>query len=101
MKYEHCSKRCIVDYFQYYRNSYEETELENVNFNSSDDRFSIHLYFENSAWYPDTALIYANATTKKYGKSSPILWLPLATYKLDVHNLPALEEKISTLSLFV
>ncbi len=101
MKYENCSKRCVVDYFQYYKYSYDEPEIDYVQFNSSDNRFSIYLYFSTSAWYPNTAHIYSNATTKKYGTSMPILKLPLDKYKLDVSKLEELEEKISTLSLFV
>lgn len=100
MKYENCSVRCIVDYFQHYKSSYEETELDYISYYTPDDKFHIYTYF-NHDMYKYLSHIYANETTRKYGRSSPILRLPMDKYPLDVTNLKAVHEKISTLSLFV
>jgi hypothetical protein len=100
MKYENCSERCVVDYFQYFKQSYDELEVDYITYNTPDDKFHIYTYF-NHGMYQYFSHIYANETTKKYGKSSPILTLPWDKYPLDVTNLKAVNEKISTLSLFV
>lgn len=100
LKYENCSVRCDVDYFQYYKNSYDELELEYISFNTPDVRFHVYMYFDNY-WTANMIYVYSNAATKKNGSSMPILKLPLDTYKLDVTKLDALQEKISTLSIFV
>jgi len=100
LKYENCSARCVVDYFQYYKTSYDDPELEYITFNTPDDKFSVYQYFDN--WiHKNQSLVYANETTRKYGSSMPILWLPLDKYPLDVTKMDELYEKISTLSLFV
>lgn len=100
LKYENCSARCTVDYFQYYKGSYDEPEVDYIHFNTPNNKFGIYMYFD-SCMYKNLAHVYSNATTRKYGYSSPILTLPLDTYKLDVTKMAALYEKISTLSLFV
>ena len=100
MKYENCSKRCAVDYFQYYKSSYEESAVDYITYNTPDDRFSIYTYFDHGM-YKYLSHIYANETTRKYGRSSPILKLPLDKYPLDVTDIKAVHQKISTLSLFV
>lgn len=100
MKYENCSERCVVDYFQHYKRSYDETEVEYITYNTPDDRFHIYTYF-NHGMIKYFSYIYANETTRKYGQSSPILKLPWDKYPLDVTNIKTVHEKISTLSLFV
>jgi hypothetical protein len=89
-----------VDYFQYYKESYDEPELAYINFNTPNEKFHVYMYFDMFG-HKNLAHIYSNATTKKYGKSSPILELSLDKYKLDVTKMAELYEKISTLSLFV
>jgi hypothetical protein len=99
-KYEHCSKRCVVDYFQYYNISYEETQLSYIVYNTPDEKFHICSYF-NFWGYKNVSHIYANATLKKYGTSMPLLKLPMDRYPLDVINIEKVQERIATLATFV
>ena len=101
MKYENCSERCVVDYFQYYKKSYDEPELEYITYNTPDDKFHIYTYFGDHWMYKNLSHIYANETTRKHGSSMPILKLPLDKYPLDVTDIEAVHKKIATLALFV
>ena len=106
MKYENCSKRCVVDYFQYYKQSYDEVEIDYISFNVPNQKFGVYIYFDHPIRLDDgvhtnIALVYSQDTLKKYGRAMPILRLPLREYPLDVTKMDQLYEKISTLSLFV
>ena len=100
LKYENCSKRCTVDYFQYYKVSYDEPEVDYVSLQTPDDRFGIYIYYDHDM-YKNLVHVYSNATTEKYGISSPILKLSLEKYPLDLTNIKSISDKISTLALFV
>lgn len=97
-KYENCSVRCNVDYFQYYRNSYEEEHVEYITFNTPRKRFNLYIYFDHYL-YKNIVHVYSEAELKKYGVASPMLVLDSST--IDIYKLDKLEEKISTLALFV
>lgn len=100
MKYENCSARCVVDYFQYYKQSYDELEVEYITYNTPNKKYSVYTYFDH--WmYQHISHVYANILTETYGKSSPILYLPYDKYPLDVTDLQKTQDKISTLALFV
>lgn len=102
LKYENCSERCVVDYFQYYDKSYDEPELKYIHYNTPDNVFSVISHFDNDFYsFKNVSYIYSNATTKKYGFSSPILTLPMDKYPLDVTDIKAVHQKISVLSTFV
>lgn len=99
-KYENCPIRCVVDYFQYYKKSYEETEVDYINFNTLDNKFHVYIYFDHYM-YKNLIHVYSNATLRKYGIASVMLKLPLDKYPLDVSNLQSVNEKIATLALFI
>ena len=100
MKYENCSARCVVDYFQFYRDSYDELEVAYITYNTPNKKYSVYTYF-NHDMYQYLSHVYANILTKTYGHSMPILRLPLDKYPLDVNDLQKIQDKISTLALFV
>lgn len=97
MKYENCSARCNIDYFQYYRNSYDE-EVEYITFNTPSGKFNLYVYY-NHYIYSNIVHVYSDAELKKNGIASPILVLDSSM--INVYELDKLEEKLSTLSLFV
>src|SRR5271157_4105713 len=81
-KYKNCSKRCVVDYFQYYTGSYEDEELEYISVNTPDDEFSFYYYINYGAHPPKTILAYSNLELKKHGLAMPFVYL--YDFTLDV-----------------
>lgn len=100
MKYENCKARCVVDYFQYYKLSYNEIEVDYITYNTPNKKYNVYTYF-NHWMYKYLSHVYANVLTETYGISSPILKLPYDTHPLDVSDLEKIQDKISTLALFV
>jgi len=98
-KYENCNKRCTVDYFQYYTQSYDEPELYYITFYTPKDLFHIYTYFKPSfSIKAGTTNIYSNAITEKHGTSLPVF--TFQDFKYDLNNLEKLEEKLNIWMLF-
>ena len=101
LKYDNCSARCKVDYFQYYKSSYEE-DVEYIAFNTSNEKYHLYSYFDAPSWsgvsYKDMTHIHITADLKKNGTSMPLL--RIKNFQIDLSNLEKLEEKISLYVLF-
>jgi hypothetical protein len=98
MIYENCEARCPIDYFQYYRSSYDDKNVEYITFNTPRDKFNLYVYFDHYL-YKNIVHVYSNAELKKHGMASPML--VINSSMIDVYKLDNLEEKLSTLALFV
>lgn len=96
-KYENCSSRCLVDYFQYYENSYDQ-EIAYISFNTPKNKFYVYVYFDHWS-YLNIAHIYSQLEMNLNGVASPIL--KLHKNLIDLNDLDKLEEKLSILANFV
>lgn len=98
MKYENCSKRCVVDYFQYYAESYEDPEIQYASFDTPDGKFGLYYYTNHGAYPPKIAHVHSNTELHKNGVASPIL--TLKDFTIDFDNLEKLQEKLAIYALF-
>jgi hypothetical protein len=98
-KYENCSKRCVVDYFQYYNKSYEETELEYVSLYTPDHKFSMYYYTKHHMYPANLVHVYSQAEIKKHGRAMPLI--TLKDFQIDFNNLEDLQDKLSLYATFV
>jgi hypothetical protein len=97
-KYENCSKRCTVDYFQYYDKSYEDSEIQYASFRTPDDKFSLYYYTNHGAYPSKTVHIYSQQELHVRGRAMPII--RLKDFTIDFDNLEKLQEKLGIYALF-
>lgn len=99
MKYENCSKRCVIDYFQYYEKSYEDVELQYISCYTPERKFHFY-YYTNHFMYPKNLVhIYSQEEMKRNGIASPLI--TLKNFHIDFNNIKDFEEKLSIWSVFV
>jgi hypothetical protein len=97
-KYENCSKRCVVDYFQYYRDSYEEQELQYISAYTPDKKFSFY-YYTNCRLYPHNLVhVYSQAEMDKHGVAMPLI--TLKDFTIDFDNLERFQQKLAIYAVF-
>jgi endogenous inhibitor of DNA gyrase (YacG/DUF329 family) len=98
LKYEYCSTRCDVDYFQYFDKSYDE-DVAYVSLYTPDKKFYMNWYVGDHYGYPAKLLhVYSKAEMQKYGKASPCL--TLKDFELELDNLEKMQEKFGIYVLF-
>lgn len=97
-KYENCSERCIVDYFQYYQTSYEDKEIQYASFATPDGKFHVYYYTDHWAYPINTLHVHSEAELEKYGISSPCLILD--NFTVDFDELEKLQQKLSIYMTF-
>lgn len=98
-KYENCSKRCEIDYFQYYDKSYEELEPQYISFYTPDKKFSLYYYTKHNNYLSNLVNVYSQAELHKHGKALP--FITLKDFIIDFDNLENLQKKLSIYAVFV
>lgn len=81
-----CPDQCPLKYSQFYVDSFDNPELQYINFSTSD--FNVYVYFEKSH-YNNTALIYSREELNKQGKAGPCLKIP--SHSVDTAFLERIE----------
>lgn len=100
LKYEYCSKRCEVDYFQYYANSYEDTELQYISMDTPDNKFNYYYYLDRAPYPAKTIYAYSTLELKKNGTAMPFIKLYDFDLTMDRESLEKFQEKLSIYILF-
>lgn len=98
--YQNCSKRCVVDYFQYYTDSYEDEELQYVSMNTPDNKFNFYYYTNHGAYPRNTIHAYSNLELKKHGRAMPFVELHNFDLHVNKEGLEKFQEKLSTYMIF-
>lgn len=99
MKYENCSERCVIDYFQHYDQSYEEPELQYISAYTPDRKFSFYYYTKHYAYPPNLVHVYSQVEMEKHGRAMPLI--TLKDFIIDFDNLEKLQEKLAIYALFI
>jgi hypothetical protein len=99
LKYENCSKRCAIDYFQYYDKSYLEPELQYVSIYTPDRKFHLYYYTKHYMYPVNLVHVYSQAEMKKHGRAMPLI--TLQDFHIDFNNLTDFQNKLSLYATFI